>query len=209
MTSLNRPLRVLIVEKQLLFAKAVAQVLSADADIRIVGIAAECDKVSLAQDADIVIIDIDEEPIDDVIARFRNRSTSVRICALSSHTQGELMLHSLSAGADAYIVKDSTMQDLVMAIKLLGEGSGYVDPRVAGSLLRRRGPSNGPMNELSRREREVIRLIAQGLSNRDIGRLLALSEKTIKNHVSHIFAKIHCSARSQAAVHAIRIGLAS
>ena len=55
---------------------------------------------------------------------------------------------------------------------------------------------------------EIIRLIAQGLSNRDIGRRLVLSEKTIKNHVSHIFAKIHCTARSQAAVHAIRIGLA-
>ncbi|HTA54995.1 MAG TPA: response regulator transcription factor [Candidatus Acidoferrales bacterium] len=208
MSNTTGPLRVLIIEKQLLFAKAVAQVLSADPDIKVAGIAAGRDASALAKDVDVVIIDIDTEEIDDVVEHFKNRSPQTRICALSSHTQGELMQHCLSAGADAYIVKDSSLQELVTAIKALGEGSSYVDPRVAASLLRRRAPSNRPTNELSPREREIIRLIAQGLSNRDIGRRLVLSEKTIKNHVSHIFAKIHCTARSQAAVHAIRIGLA-
>jgi DNA-binding NarL/FixJ family response regulator len=79
----------------------------------------------------------------------------------------------------------------------------------AAAPARRRGPSNGSPNDLSPREKEVIRFIALGFSNRDIGRLLTLSENTIKNHVSHIFAKINCTARSQAAVYAIRIGLAS
>ena len=208
MTSTKEPLRVLIIEKQMLFAKAVAQVLSADPAIKVVGIAASRDTALLAKEVDVVVIDIDTEEIDDVVEHYKNRTPGARICALSAHTQGELMQHCLAAGADAYIVKDSSLQELVAAIKTLGEGSSYVDPRVAASLLRRRGPSNRPTNELSPREREIIRLIAQGLSNRDIGRRLVLSEKTIKNHVSHIFAKIHCTARSQAAVHAIRIGLA-
>jgi DNA-binding NarL/FixJ family response regulator len=202
------PLRVLIIEKQLLFAKAVAQVLSADPDVKVVGIAAGRDTASLNKDIDVVIVDIDTEEIDDVVEHFKDRSPHTRICALSRHTQGELMQHCLSAGADAYIVKDSSLQELLSAIKTLGEGSSYVDPRVAASLLRRRAPSHRPTSELSPREIEIIRLIAQGLSNRDIGKRLVLSEKTIKNHVSHIFAKIHCTARSQAAVHAIRIGLA-
>jgi DNA-binding NarL/FixJ family response regulator len=207
-TPVGKPLRVVIIEKQMLFAKAVAQVLSSDPDIKVVGIAAERDTPLLNKDVDIVIVDIDTEEIDDVVDLLKNRAPDARICALSAHTQGELMQHCLCAGADAYIVKDSSLQELVAAIKTLGEGASYVDPRVAASLLRRRGPSKRLTNELSPREREIIRLIAQGLSNRDIGRRLVLSEKTIKNHVSHIFAKIHCTARSQAAVHAIRIGLA-
>lgn len=206
-TTTTGPLRVLIIEKQMLFAKAVAQVLSADPEIKVVGIASGRE-AAIPKDCDIVVIDIDTEEIDDVVEHFKSRSPGVRICALSAHTQGELMQHCLCAGADAYIVKDSSLQELLAAIKTVGEGNSYVDPRVAASLLRRRGPSNRPTSELSPREREIIRLIAQGLSNRDIGRRLVLSEKTIKNHVSHIFAKIHCTARSQAAVHAIRIGLA-
>jgi DNA-binding NarL/FixJ family response regulator len=207
-TGTKAPLRVLIIEKQMLFAKAIAQVLSADPDIKVVGIASSRDTALSAKDIDVVVIDIDTEEIDDVVEQFKSRSPETRVCALSAHTQGELMQHCLCAGADAYIVKDSSLQELVAAIKTLGEGSSYVDPRVAASLLRRRGPAKRLTNELSPREREVIRLIAQGLSNRDIGGRLVLSEKTIKNHVSHIFAKIHCTARSQAAVHAIRIGLA-
>jgi DNA-binding NarL/FixJ family response regulator len=208
MNGTTGPLRVLIIEKQLLFAKAVAEVLSADRDVKVVGIAGGRESATFAKDVDVAVIDIDSEEIDDVVEYFKNHSPQTRICALSSHTQGELMQHCLSAGAEAYIVKDSSLQELLTAIKALGEGSSYVDPRVAASLLRRRAPSNRPSNELSPREREIIRLIAQGLSNRDIGHRLVLSEKTIKNHVSHIFAKIHCTARSQAAVHAIRIGLA-
>jgi DNA-binding NarL/FixJ family response regulator len=208
MNGTTGPLRVLIIEKQLLFAKAVAEVLSADRDVKVVGIAGGRESTTFAKDVDVAVIDIDSEEIDDVVEYFKNHSPQTRICALSSHTQGELMQHCLSAGAEAYIVKDSSLQELLTAIKALGEGSSYVDPRVAASLLRRRAPSNRPSNELSPREREIIRLIAQGLSNRDIGHRLVLSEKTIKNHVSHIFAKIHCTARSQAAVHAIRIGLA-
>src|SRR5271169_1831310 len=103
MTSPTGPLRVLIIEKQMLFAKAVAQVLSADPDVKVVGIAAGRDTAVLTKDIDVVIIDIDTEEIDDVVETFKNRSPATKICALSAHTQGELMQHCLSAGADAYI----------------------------------------------------------------------------------------------------------
>ena len=91
----------LIIEKQMLFAKAIAQVLSVDPDIKIAGIAPNRETALLAKDVDIVIIDIDTEEIDDVVEHFKSKSPDVKICALSAHTQGELMQHCLAAGADA------------------------------------------------------------------------------------------------------------
>jgi DNA-binding NarL/FixJ family response regulator len=201
---------VYIIEKQLLFGKAVAQALSLDPQVRVIGISAERDEASFPADQmDVLVVDIDTNDIDDVVEHFKTRNPAVRICALSMHTQPELLQHCLSAGADAYIVKDSSLQELLTAIKTVGEGSSYVDPRVAASFFRRRRPSNTvAVSQLSPRETDIIRLIAQGLSNRDIGNRLILSEKTVKNHVSHIFSKLHFTARSQAAVHAIRTGLA-
>ncbi|HZY99978.1 MAG TPA: response regulator transcription factor [Candidatus Baltobacteraceae bacterium] len=204
-------LRVIIVEKELLFGRAVAHVLAADPGVKVVGVVAARDAMPAIANADVVVIDIDNENVDEVVDSIKKGpSSNVRICAMSAHTQGELMQHCLSLGVDAYIVKDSSLQELFAAIKTLGTGSSYVDPRVAASLLRRRGPSNArSTSELSARERDIIRLIAEGHSNREIGRRLILAEKTIKNHVSHIFAKIHCTARSQVAVYAVRSGLAA
>jgi len=122
--------------------------------------------------------------------------------------QAELMQRCLAAGAEGYIVKDVTPAELLRAVKMVADGETYVDPRVAGGLLRRRSISNGrpDLDELSVRETEVIRLIAKGLSNKEISGRLNLSEKTVKNHISRIFSKLNICARAQAAVHAIRMG---
>ena len=204
------PLRVFIIEKQLLFGTAIAQILSADQGISVIGLGADCEAAQLAKlRPDVVVIDVDTDEVDAAVEALRTITPDSRICLLSMYTQPEVMQRCLSAGADGYIVKDSSLQELVAAIKAVGEGSSYVDPRVAAALLRRRAPSNVPYtSQLSPRETDIIRLIAQGLSNRDIGKRLVLSEKTVKNHVSRIFSKLHFTARSQAAVHAIRNGLA-
>jgi two-component system response regulator DegU len=201
---------VFIIEKQLLFGTAIAQILSSDPGISVVGIAPDRDSAHLAATRpDVVVIDIDTDEVDATVDVLRSASPETRICLLSMYSQPEVMQRCLSAGADGYIVKDSSLQELVSAIKAIGEGSSYVDPRVAAALLRRRAPVHVPYtSQLSPRETDIIRLIAQGLSNRDIGRRLVLSEKTVKNHVSRIFSKLHFTARSQAAVHAIRSGLA-
>jgi DNA-binding NarL/FixJ family response regulator len=123
--------------------------------------------------------------------------------------QPEIMQRCLAAGAEGYIIKDVTPAELMRAVKMVAGGDAYVDPRVAGGLLRRRSLSNGrpDLDELSVRETEVIRLIAEGLSNKEISARLSLSEKTVKNHISRIFSKLNIYARAQAAVHAIKIGL--
>lgn len=204
------PIRVYILEKHLLFAKAVAQALAAESNIRIVGLAPDGDgAVGVRENVDVVVIDIDDvEDVDATVESLRSRNPALRVCALSMHAQPDLLQHCLSAGADAYIVKDSSLQELVTAINNVSKGVSYVDPRVAAAYFRRRTDSDrGGMSPLSPREIDIIRLVAQGLSNRDIGRRLVVSEKTVKNHISHIFSKLHLSTRSQAAVHAIRHGL--
>lgn len=210
MSTSTTPLRVFIIEKQMLFGTAIAQILSSDPNVCVVGTAADRDGAHLSTvKPDVLVIDIDTDEVDGTVELVRTESPQTRICLLSMYSQPEVMQRCLSAGADGYIVKDSSLQELLAAIKAIGEGSSYVDPRVAAALLRRRAPANVPYtSQLSPRETDIIRLIAQGLSNRDIGRRLVLSEKTVKNHVSRIFSKLHFTARSQAAVHAIRNGLA-
>ncbi|HZY99340.1 MAG TPA: response regulator transcription factor [Candidatus Baltobacteraceae bacterium] len=200
------PIRVLIVNKEVLLAKALAHVLAAEPGIKVAGTVAESGAVESIAAVDVIVVDVDAEPPDEVLARFKSNGETVKVCALSFHAQGELMEHCLVAGIDAYVVKSSPPQELLDAIRTIGGGQSYADPRVAALLLRDRPRSNRRV--LSAREREVVRLVAQGLTNRQIGGRLILSEKTIKNHVSHILSKLHCKGRSQIAVAAIRIGLA-
>ena len=210
--SLAQAIRVLIIEQQVLFGNAVAHVVSEDRSIAIDRIVRSRDNVS-ARDSqiDVIVMDIDDtiNDIEAAVAHLRTECPKARICAMSMYTRPDLMQRCLSAGVDGYIVKDSSLQELVAAIKSLAEGTSYVDPRVAANLLRAREVNRVPTSDsLSPRETDVLRLIAQGLSNRDIGQRLILSEKTVKNHISRIFSKLHFTARSQAAVHAIRQGLA-
>lgn len=206
----STPVRVFVIEKQLLFGTAIAHILSSDPGIFVAGIAPDRESANLAKvRPDVVVIDIDSDEVDTAVELIRNDCPDTRVCLLSMYAQPEVMQRCLSTGADGYIVKDSSLQELIAAIKAIGDGTSYVDPRVAAALLRRRAPSHVPYtSQLSPRETDIIRLIAQGLSNRDIGKRLILSEKTVKNHVSRIFSKLHFTARSQAAVHAIRNGLA-
>ena len=209
MSTPTTPLRVFIIEKQLLFGTAIAQILSSDPAISVVGLAADRDSALLAKSRpDVIVIDIDTDELDATVDVVRAASPESRICLLSMYSQPEVMQRCLSAGADGYIVKDSSLQELLAAIKAIGEGNSYVDPRVAAALLRRRAPTHVPYtSQLSPRETDIIRLIAQGLSNRDIGRRLVLSEKTVKNHVSRIFEKLRFSSRTQIVAHAIKTGI--
>ncbi len=211
--SQTAPVRVLVVEGQVLFAKALCQVLSADADIEIIGDAPRITVAPLARTTpDVIVIDLDGHGVDfhDAMRHCRAESPNSRVCVLSINTQAEVLQRCLSLGADAYILKDITPAELVRAVKAVAAGQSYVDPRMAGQLLRRRtlSPARSAVSELSVRETEVVRLIAGGLSNKEISARLSLSEKTVKNHISRIFSKLNITARTQAAVHAIKTGLA-
>lgn len=204
--------RTLIVETQALFAKALAQVLTMDPSIQVVG---DCDSVSetfvRSTRPDLILIDIDGGiDLSEAVRISRAAAPAVKICALSMHLQPDVMQRCLNTGVDGYLVKDLTPNEFLHAIKSVAAGETYVDPRIAGRLLRRRSSSNRFPDpcDLSAREIEVVRLIVAGMSNKEISASLHLSEKTIKNHVSRIFTKFNCTARTQAAVFALRSGLA-
>jgi DNA-binding NarL/FixJ family response regulator len=160
---------------------------------------------------DLIIIDIDGGNIDlnEAVSLSRTAAPNVKICALSMHLQPDVLQRCLNAGVDGYIVKDVTPSEFLRAIKSVVAGETYVDPRIAGRLLRRRSSNTRYPDpcDLSTRETEVVRLIVAGMSNKEISSNLHLSEKTIKNHISRIFTKFNCTARTQAAVYALRSGL--
>jgi DNA-binding NarL/FixJ family response regulator len=205
-------LRLYLIESQKLFGKALCQVFSLDPEVRIVGDSHVADANELFKARpDLIILDLDGNGVEvsQGLAVCRETLPEARVCVLSMRPQAEAMQRCLAGGADGYIVKDVTPAELLRAVKMVADGETYVDPRVAGGLLRRRSLSNGrpDVDELSARETEVIRLIAEGLSNKEISGRLNLSEKTVKNHISRIFSKLNIYARAQAAVHAIRNGL--
>jgi two-component system response regulator DegU len=201
-----------VIEGQVLFGKALCQVFSLNQGLQIVGDSDVVDRTELEKAGpDLILLDVDGGSVEvgEALAACRDAAPNARVCVLSMRQQPEMMQCCLAAGAEGYIIKDVTPAELIRAVKIVAAGETYVDPRIAGDLLRRRSRSNGraDINELSIRETEVIRLIAEGLSNKEISARLNLSEKTIKNHVSRIFSKLNIYARTQAAVHAIKMGL--
>jgi two-component system response regulator DegU len=203
--------RTLIIESQALFAKALAQVLILEPSIEVVGDIETVTEASIRSTRpDLLLIDIDGGKINiaEAVETSRRVFANVKICALSMHLQPDVMQRCLTAGVDGYIVKDITPNEFLRAVKSVTEGETYVDPRIAGRLLKRGGGIDRQgSNDLSLREVEVVRLIVAGMSNKEISANLHLSEKTIKNHVSRIFTKFNCTARTQAAVFALRSGL--
>ncbi len=203
--------RTLIVGNQVLFSKALGHMLAQDSAFEVIGdVDALTEEVLRSLRPHVIIIDIDSSmDLVEVVQISRSASPDVRICALSMHLQPEVMQRCLRAGVDGYIVKDVTPSEFLRAVKSVALGETYVDSRLAGRLIHR-GSNRQPADllDLSTREVDVIRLIVEGMSNKEIGGNLHLSEKTIKNHVSRIFTKFNCTARTQAAVHAMRVGLA-
>jgi two-component system, NarL family, response regulator LiaR len=206
-------IRLALIETQSLFADALCHVLQGEPDVRVVSVLRSVDDLATVapNDVNLVLIDVDDycNDVEQAFMACSVRFPQAKLSALSSFANPDVMQRCLAARAQGYIVKDSSVLELSAALRSIVAGRPYVDPRVAGAILSRRAINTEPsMDELSGRETEIVRLIAQGLSNRDIGSRLLLSEKTVKNHVSRIFDKLHITARTQAAVYAIRTGIA-
>ena len=203
--------RIAIIEAQALFAKALCRIFADDGYTVAGDFSTPVVSTLGAAKPDLIVIDLDGQPVGvaQTLGTVTEGAPDARVCVLSMHLSPEMMQRCLSYGAEAYIVKDISPAELLRAVRTVAEGQSYVDPRVAGGLLRRRSLNGGrpDIAELSPRESEVLKLIAEGLANKQISARLHLSEKTVKNHVSRIFAKLNISARTQAAVHAIRAGL--
>lgn len=193
-------------------AKALCKILQQDAAIRVVGDAAAVNGTQLAKARpNLVLLDSDAnfEALSNAIGSCRLACPNARTAVLSEHLSNEVMQRAFSAGADGFIAKDITPDELISAVKAMGAGGTYADPRLVSLILRKQlGIGRRDRNELSQRETDIVRLIASGMTNREIGERLGVSDKTVKNHVSHIFAKLNVSTRTQVVIYAIRSGLA-
>jgi DNA-binding NarL/FixJ family response regulator len=206
----RKTVRVFLVEPHQVVIDAMRHVFGQDSSIAIVGTADQPQSTAIAElRPDLIFLDVDalEMDVEEAIAACERSSPQSRVCVVSAQHRPRAMQRALAAKADAYVAKDTSPATFLEIVHLVANGDSYADPRIAGAMLRRRSSRTHEMSELSSREYEIVRLIADGLSNREIGKRLMLSEKTVKNHVSHILAKLKVNARSGVAVYAVRNGL--
>jgi len=159
-----------------------------------------------ADQPDAAVLDLDFQSANhrDLLRRLHRIAPDVKVCALAFRALAVTIEECLSMGASGFLLKDCSIDEVCRAIRRVAHGETFLDPKVAGALLKAGEHSQAPRRSaLSQREVEVIGLIGRGLTNRQIANNLELSEKTVKNHVSHIFRKLKITARTQAALHAI------
>ncbi|GGV76943.1 DNA-binding response regulator [Streptomyces gelaticus] len=184
-------------------------------DIEVVGEAADgAEGVARTEELrpDVVLMDIKMPGTDGIEAlrRLRELENPAKVLIVTSFTEQRTVVPALRAGASGYVYKDVDPDALAGAIRSVHAGHVLLQPEVAGALLAQEDPgsSTGRGSTLTEREREVLGLIADGRSNREIARALVLSEKTVKTHVSNILMKLDLSDRTQAALWAVRHGAA-
>ncbi|WNV91335.1 response regulator transcription factor [Umezawaea sp. Da 62-37] len=211
-------IRVLLVDDQELMRMGFRMVLGAQPDIDVVGEAADgLDAVQLADQLrpDVVLMDVRMPVLDGVEAtkRIAEAGTS-KVLVMTTFDMDEYALSALRNGASGFLLKDTPPGDLVSALRAVASGDAVVSPSVTKRLLSRfLGESGGELRDaavldvLTEREREVLVLIAKGLSNTEIARKLFLSEATVKTHVGRILAKLEIRDRVQAVVLAYETGL--
>ena len=195
--------RVLLVDDHQLVRSGLAGLLDAAEGLAVVGQASDgAEAVERAREVapDVILMDLSMPGVDGVegTRRLREAVPDARVVVLTSFSDTARVQQALAAGAVGYLLKDSEPRDLVAAVRSAAQGYAPLDPRVAGALLPTapRTVADG----LSARERQVLRLLAQGLANKQIGRALGISERTVKVHVGHVFRQIGVADRTSAAL---------
>ncbi|MFI9624013.1 response regulator [Streptomyces sp. NPDC052042] len=211
----DKIIRVLLVDDHQVVRRGLRTFLEIQGDIEVVGEAADgAEGVARAEELrpDVVLMDVKMPGTDGIEAlrRLRELDNPAKVLVVTSFTEQRTVVPALRAGASGYVYKDVDPDALAGAIRSVHAGHVLLQPEVAGALLAQDdgGGGTGRGSTLTEREREVLGLIADGRSNREIARALVLSEKTVKTHVSNILMKLDLSDRTQAALWAVRHGAA-
>ena len=204
-------IRVAVVDDHAIVRNGLVQLLSADPELEVVGAVGDGEAaVSLCaeQRPDVALMDLSMPGMDGIEAtrRIIEASPGVQIVVLTSFVDRERVLAALEAGAIGYLLKDAEPDDLLRGVHAAARGESPLDPRAARTMLGAQRET-GPLEELTEREREVLSLVAEGLPNKQIGRRLGISEKTVKAHLTHVFRTIGVDDRMQAGLWARRQGL--
>ena len=204
----DRPIRVFLLDDHEVVRRGVADVLESDPGIRVVGEAKNAAEALARVPAlrpDVAVLDV-RLPDGDGVSVCRellSRLPELRVIMLTSYSDDEALFEAIMAGASGYLLKQILGQDLVSGVRTVAAGGSLLDPTATTAVLermRRAAEPAGPVATLSDQERTVLRLIGEGLTNRQIGERMFLAEKTVKNYVSHLLAKLGLERRTQAAV---------
>jgi NarL family two-component system response regulator LiaR len=213
---MNSPITVLIVDDHEIVRRGIRAYLETQPDFNVIGEAAsgeEAIQMALNLVPDVVLMDLILPGLDGVEStrRIKNLSPRTQIVVLTSYHEDEHIFPALKAGATAYILKDIRMDRLAEALHKAVNGEVTLHPRVAARVLQNirgeREEERNPYTELTERELEVLKLLANGLSNSRIAEQLFISENTVKGHISNILSKLHLADRTQAAAFAWREGI--
>jgi len=212
-----KPIRVLIADDQALVRKGLHALISTKSEIEVVGEAADGDQAvreARTLQPDVILLDLVMPRTDGLgaIQEIKQENAEARILVLTGFAEDERVFAAIKAGALGYLLKESSPTELIQAIGAVSRGEAYLSPTITLKLVRElRRPSSLPLTEdpLTGREVEVLKLVAQGLSNQEIADKLVISERTVGAHISTILSKLHLANRTQAALYALREGLVS
>ncbi len=206
-------IRILLVDDHPLFRQGVAYTLSREPDLAVVGEASNGRQaVDLARSLqpDVVLLDITMPEGDglETAAKITAFVPTARIVMLTASEEGDDLVTAMKVGARGYVIKGAGATEVVAAVRAVAAGEAYITPKMAGSLLveMTQKPADDPLEELTEREREVLALLVQGMTNREIGEKLSLAEKTVKHYVTAVLQKLHVRNRVEAALLAQRHG---
>jgi NarL family two-component system response regulator LiaR len=212
---LAESIRVLIVDDHAVVREGLRTFLQLQAGIEVAGEAGDGDEALVQAERlrpDVILMDLVMPKLDGLEAMrlLHRRQPDARVIVLTSFLDDERVLPAIRAGAAGYLLKNVQPQELARAVRAAHAGEALLDPAVAARLVESMADGEGGdrLGQLTRREREVLGLVEQGLSNKLIAVELGISEKTVKNHLSNVLAKLGVSDRTQAALYAARAGLA-
>ncbi|MEV8586823.1 response regulator transcription factor [Streptomyces sp. NPDC051180] len=217
----GQPIRVVIADDEPLIRAGIRMILTSDPEITVVGEAAngrEAVEAARAHAADVVLLDIQMPVLDGLSAlpELRRAAPAARVIVLTTFGERENVLRALEHGGAGFLLKDTAPAELIGAVRAAAAGDAYLSPAAtrhvverlaSGREATRAEEARGRVAALSEKEREVLALLGEGLSNADAGRRLHMSEATVKTYVSRILAKLQCENRVQAALLARDAGL--
>jgi len=213
---ISNPIHILIVDNHAVVREGLRSFIQIQSDMEVVGEAAdgrEAVEKALELEPDVILMDIVMPRLDGIgaIEQLDQADCPSRVLVITSFAEDDQIFPAIKAGALGYLLKDSSPQELVQAIRDVNRGEPSLHPTIALKLMNEINreqelpPTEDPLTE---RELDVLKLIAQGYSNREIGEQLHLSERTVGKYVSNILDKLHLANRTQAALYALRTGVA-
>lgn len=169
----------------------------------------EAIKIALDTKPSVVLMDVSMPQIDGIEAtrRLVQADARQRVVILTMHIDREVIERAMKAGAVGYMTKDSSVKEVVMAVKLAANGDRILSPRLAEVMLLEAKKDDGPVNLLSPREEELLQHIADGLATSEVAERMYISQKTVKNHLASIYEKLQARDRTQAVLMAVKMGI--